>query len=79
LEECECHLKAKAEYEANKQQCEMLDGDDYEICAKEIRMIYEYAIENCTPKTCEEQYEVDYKRVMEYCLSEGGNQFICEA
>jgi len=62
-----------------KQDCAMLDGDDFEECMREIKMKYEIAVDECIPRTCKEQYEVDYNRVMEFCLGEGGNQFICDA
>jgi hypothetical protein len=51
IKECECQEKAKADYEANRQQCEwMEEGDEKERCEKEMREIYAEAVAECTPR-----------------------------
>jgi len=54
------------------------DGDKKDQCVENIQEIYAAAIEACFPLTCDEQYDVAYNKMMEYCLSEGRNPLVCE-
>jgi hypothetical protein len=83
LEECECQLKAYAEFLANLEgQCGPLTGDDKIACEKAIKEQYQKALEDCSPEEpteCEKRFDEAYQVKLRECLANGGSQDNCEA